>query len=153
MSCDHRATDPEIQAVEVHVKARSQRVVLGDTIKKPKVVKAYNSDMNGVNVNDQYCSYCPSGAISCISWEYLLWFFITLSMVNASIFEKLARKKKRTQLDFCPELAKLLIARYNSYKRPSKTRKLALETVTNEKNLGGHFLCKLVGGKKACVSK
>lgn len=64
-------------------------------------------------------------------------------MVNAFILEKLAGKMKQTDLDFCRELAKLLIAGYNGYKRPSNTGKSVLQTVTTEENLGGHFLGKL----------
>ena len=76
---------------------------------------------------------------------------MNLSMANMFILEKLARKKKRTQLDFRREFTKLLIAGYNGYKRPSNTGKHVLQTVIIEENLGGHFLGKLVGRKKACV--
>ena len=145
------APDSEILAVEERVNGRRKCVVPDDAMKKPEVVKAYKSGMNGVDVNDQYRSYYPPGTTSCKWWKYLLWFFMNLSMVNAFILEKLAGKRKRTQLDFRRELAKLLIAGYNSYKRPSNTRKRVLQTVTTKENLGGHFLGKLVGRKKACA--
>ena len=145
------APDPEILAVEERVNGRRKRVVPDDAMKKPEVVKAYNSDMNGVDVNDQYRSYYPPGTTSRKWWKYLLWFFMNLSMVNAFILEKLAGKRKRTQLDFRRELAKLLIAGYNGYKRPSNTGKRVLEIVTTEENLRGHFFGKLVGRKKACA--
>lgn len=120
-------------------------------MKKPDVVDVYNGGMNGVDVNDQYRSYYPPGTTSRKWWKYLLWFFVNLSMVNAYILEKLAGKKKRRQLDFRRELAKLLIAGYNGYKRPSNSGKRAVKTVTTEENLSGHFLGKLEGWKKACA--
>ena len=145
------APNPEILAVQERVNGRRKRVVPDNAMKKPEVVKVYNSGMNGVDVNDQYRSYYPPGTTLRKWWKYLLWFFMNLSMVNAFILEKLAGKRKRTQLDFRRELAKLLIAGYNGYKRPSNTGKRVLEIVTTEENLGGHFLGKLVGRKKACA--
>lgn len=72
-------------------------------------------------------------------------------MVNAFILEKLARKKKRRQLDFHQELAKLLIASYNGYKRPSNNSKRAITIITTEENLRGHFLGQMDGTKRACA--
>ena len=76
-------------------------------------------------------------------------------MVNGFILEKLAGKKKRCQLEFCRELAKLLIAGYNGYKRPSDSGKHAVSTFTTEENLRGHFLGKLEAGKELvpCVPR
>ena len=79
-------------------------------------------------------------------WKYLFWFFLNLSMVNGFILEKLAGKRKRRR-----ELAKLLIAGYNGYKRPSNSGKRAVSTFTTEENLRGHFLRKLEGRKRACA--
>ena len=79
---------------------RRKRVLPDDAMKKPEMLKAYNSGMNGVDVNDQYRSYYPPGTTSRKWWKYLPWFSMNLSMVNAFILEKLAGKKKRTQLDF-----------------------------------------------------
>ena len=72
-------------------------------------------------------------------------------MVNGFILEKLAGKRKRRQLDFRRELAKLLIARYNGYKRPSNSGKCAVSTFTTEENLRGYFLGKLEGWRSACA--
>ena len=143
--------EPEIHAIRQVVRGRRKRVVPADAMKKPDVVGVYNGGMNGVDVNDQYRSYYPPGTTSRKWWKYLLWFFMNLSMVNAYILEKLAGKKKRRQLDFRRELAKLLIAGYNGYKRPSNSGKRAVKTVTTEENLSGHFLGKLEGRKKACA--
>ena len=110
----------------------------------------YNSGMNGVDVDDQYRSYYPPGTTSRKWCKYLFRFFLNVLMVNAFILEQLAGKKKRYQLDFRQELAKLLIAAYNGYKRPSTPRKCAVRTVTSEKNLRGHFLGKMEGRKRAC---
>ena len=145
------APEPEINAVEQIVRGRRKRVVPPEAMKKPEVVKVYNTGMNGVDVNDQYRSYYPPGTTSRKWWKYLLWFFMNLSMVNAFILEKLAGKKKRRQLEFRRELAKLLIAGYNGYKRPSNSGKRAINTVTTEENLNGHFLGKIQGRKKACA--
>ena len=107
--------------------------------------------MNGVGVNDQYRSCYPPGTTSRKWWKYLFWFFLNLSMVNGFILEKLAGKRKRRQLDFRRELAKLLIAGYNGYKRPSNSGKRAVPTFTTEENLRGQFLGKLESGKRACA--
>ena len=143
--------EPEIHAVQQVVRGRRKRVVPTESMKKPDVVVVYNSGMNGVDVNDQYRSYYPPGTTSRKWWKYLFWFFVNLSMVNGFILEKLAGKKKRRQLDFRLELAKLLIAGYNGYKRPSNSGKRAVSTFTTEENLRGHFLGKLEGRKKACA--
>ena len=58
---------------------------------------------------------------------------------------------KRSQLAFRRELAKFLIPGYNGYKRPSSSGKRAIQTLTCEENLAGHFLEKLQGKKKACA--
>ena len=105
--------EPEIHTIRQVVRERRKRVVSADAMKKPDVVDVYNGGMNGVDVNDQYRSYYPPGTTSRKWWKYLLWFFVNLSMVNAYILEKLTGKKKRRQLDFRRELAKLLIAGYN----------------------------------------
>ena len=120
-------------------------------MKKPDVVPIYNKGMNGVDVNDQYRSYYPPGSVSQKWWKYLLWFFFNLSMLNAYILAKLAGHKVRSQLAFRRELARLLIAGYNGYKRPSSSGTCAIQTVTSEENLKGHFLGKLQGRKKACA--
>ena len=73
---------------------------------------------------------------------------MNLSIVNVFILEKLAKKKKQPQLDFHQELAKLLIAGYNRYKRPSNTGKRALQTVTIEENLEDISSANLSAGKR-----
>ena len=128
-----------------------QRVVPAELMKKPVVVVVYNSGMNGVDVNDHYRSYYPSGTSSQKWWKYLIWFFLNLSMVNGFILEKLAGKKKWPQLDFRCELAKFLIARYNGYKWPSNSGKCAVSIFTTEENLRGYFLGKLEGWRSACA--
>ena len=78
-------------------------------------------------------------------------FFFNTSMVNAYILEKLAGRKKRCQLAFRIDFAKMLIGGYNGYKCPSNSGKRAIKTVTREENLRGPFLGKLEGMKKACA--
>ena len=143
--------EAEIHAEQQIVRGRRKQVVPADSMKKPDVVAVYNDGMNGVDVNDQYRSYYPAGSVSRKWWKYLLWFFFNLSIVNSYILEKLAGHKKRSQLAFRRELARLLIAGYNGYKRPSSSGKRAIQTLTREENLGGHFLGKLQGRKKACA--
>ena len=143
--------EPEIHAVQQVVRGRRKRVVPAESMKKPDVVVVYNSGMNGVDVNDQYRSYYPPGTTSRKWWKYLFWFFLNLAMVNGFILEKLAGKRKRRQLGFRRELAKLLIAGYNGYKRPSNSGKRAVSTFTTEENVRGHFLGKLEGRKRACA--
>ena len=58
---------------------------------------------------------------------------------------------KRSQLAFRRELARLLIAGYNGYKRPSSSGKRAIQTLICEENLAGDFLGKRQGTKKACA--
>lgn len=143
--------EPEIHAVQQVVRGRRKRVVPAESMKKPDVVVVYNSGMNGVDVNDQYRSYYPPGTTSRKWWKYLFWFFLNLSMVNGFILEKLPGKRKRRQLDFRRELAKLLIAGYNGYKRPSNSGKRAVSPFATEENVRGHFLGKLEGRKRACA--
>ncbi|XP_067023861.1 piggyBac transposable element-derived protein 4-like [Acropora muricata] len=143
--------EAEIHAEQQIVRGRRKQVVPADSMKKPDVVAVYNDGMNGVDVNDQYRSYYPASSVSRKWWKYLLWFFFNLSIVNSYILEKLAGHKKRSQLAFRRELARLLIAGYNGYKRPSSSGKRAIQTLTREENLGGHFLGKLQGRKKACA--
>ena len=143
--------EAEIHAEQQIVRGRRKQVVPAEAMKKPDVVAVYNDGMNGVDVNDQYRSYYPAGSVSRKWWKYLLWFFFNLSIVNSYILEKLAGHKKRSQLAFRRELARLLITGYNGYKRPSSSGKRAIQTLTREENLGGHFLGKLQGRKKACA--
>ena len=143
--------ETEIHAVQQVVRGRRKRVVPAEAMKKPDVVPIYNEGMNGVDVNDQYRSYYPPGSVSRKWWKYLLWFFFNLSMVTAYILEKLAGNKVRSQLAFPHELARLLIAGYNGYKRPSSSGARAIQTLTSEEKLKGHFLGKLQGRKKACA--
>ena len=117
-------------------------------MKKPEVVKAYKSGMNGVDVNDQYRSHYPPGTTACKWWKYLFWFFMNLSMVNAFILEKLAGKRRRTQLDFRRELAKLLIAGYNSYKRPSNTANVCFKLGPPRRTYVDIFSVNLSAGKR-----
>ena len=131
--------EPEIHAIEQVVRGRQKRVVPADVMKKPDVVNLYNGGMNGVDVNDQYRSYCPPGTTSRKWWRYLLWFFVNLSMVNAYILEKLASKKKRRQLDFRRESAKLLIASCNGYKHPSNSGNVPLRLLQLRKTLVAIF--------------
>ena len=141
--------EPEIHSMQQVVHRRQKQVVPPDAMKN--VVDPIMEERMGVDINDECLSYYPPGTTSRKWWKYLLWFFVNLSMVNAYILEKLAGKKKRRQLDFRRELAKLLIAGYNGYKRPSNSGKRAVKTVTTEENLSGHFLGKLEGRKKACA--
>ena len=144
-------TEQEIHAVGQVLRGRRKRVVPSEAMKKPDVMGVYNSGMNGVDVNEQYRSYYPPGTTSRKWWKYLFWFFLNESMVNTFILKKLAGKKKQYQVDFRRELAKLLIAGYNGYKRPSTSSKLVVRTVTSEENLRGHFLGKMEGIKRACA--
>ena len=45
--------ESEIHAVQQVVRRRRKRVVPTESMKKPDVVIVYNSEMNGVDVNDQ----------------------------------------------------------------------------------------------------
>jgi len=74
--------EPEIHTVQQVVQGRRKRVVPAESMKKPDVVVVYNSGMNGVDVNDQYRSYYPSGTTSRKWWKYLFWFFVNLSLKN-----------------------------------------------------------------------
>ena len=118
--------EAEIHAEQEIVRGRRKRVARAASMKKPEVVTVYNDGMNGVDVNDQYQSYYPAGSVSRKWWKYLLWFFFNLSIVNSYILEKLAGNKKCSQLAFRLELARLLIAGYNGYKRPSSSGKRAI---------------------------
>jgi len=56
-----------------------------------------------------------------------------------------------SQLAFQRELTRLLIAGYHGYKRLSSSGTFAIQTLTSEENMKGHFLGKLQGSKKACA--
>ena len=142
--------ETEIHAVQqTNMRGRMKRVVPDDAKKKPEVVSVYNSGMNSIDVNDQYRSYYTPGTTSKKWWKYLFWFFIDLAIVNAFILEKLAGRG-RQQLPFRRELARLLIAGFNGYKRPSSSGQRAVSTFTTEQNIGGHRLGKMQGRKRAC---
>ena len=70
--------------------------------------------------------FLESGGNTCFG------FFFNLSDVNSYILEKLAGNKNGSQLAFRRELARLLIAGYNGYKRPSSSDKRAIQTLTRE---------------------
>ena len=142
---------PEIHAEDQQEGRKVKRVVPNDMRKKPEVIGVYNLGMNGVDVNDQYRSYYPTGTPSKKWWKYLLWFFVNLSVVNAYILEKIAGTKKRRQLHFRLELAKQLIAGFNGYKRSSDSGKRAVRSVNVERLGQGHHLLKSKERKKACA--
>lgn len=84
----------------------------GSIIEVPTVPAAvsYNSNMGGVDLNDQHRKYYSVGRKSRKWWRYLLWFLIDVSIVNAQILEKEALNHlSRSQMYFRLELAKMLI--------------------------------------------
>lgn len=70
-----------------HVNRKQQD---GSVIQVPTVPAAvsYNKNMGGVDLNDQHHKYYSVGRISRKWWQYLLWFLIDVSIVNAHILQK-----------------------------------------------------------------
>ena len=104
----------------------------GSIIEVPTVPAAvsYNSNMGGVDLNDQHRKYYSVGRKSRKWWRYLLWFLIDVSIVNAHILEKEALNHlSRSQMYFRLELAKMLIGDFSS-------RSLS---VSDGRNTDGHW--------------
>ena len=91
--------------------------------------------MGGVDLNDQYQSYYPSGRCDKKWWCFIFWFLVDASVCNAFIMEGMSphlpsSRSHRTHLQFKLELAKQLIGGYSRRKRyAGKKRKPTPSTV------------------------
>lgn len=88
---------------------------------KPKAIVEYTDHFNAVDKNDQLRSYYGIAHRAKKWWEYIFWFFMDVTMINAYILHKDApggpRPHPLTHLQFHIALAKGLIGRYSSRKR------------------------------------
>ena len=77
----------------------------------PAAVKAYNSNMGGVDLADQICRFYTSSHKSSRRWYLrLFWFLLDLAVDNAFI---LAKKEQYTIKQFREELATELIGKFH----------------------------------------
>ena len=82
-------------------------------------------------LHDQLRGYYAIGTKSRKWWQYLFWFCVDVSIVNAFIVEKTTLNQwTRGQLEFCTELAHHLLGDFSS-----RTR-----TVASRQMEGGHWL-------------
>ena len=89
----------------------------GTVIQVPSapVVKTYNNNMNGVDLNNQMRGYYMAGRKSKKWWRCLIWFLVDVAIVNAYILEKLSpHHRSRTQLAFRLDLVQLLIRNFSA---------------------------------------
>ena len=124
----------------------------------PGPVHHYNRNMGGVDLNDQYRSYYPSGRSGKKWWRFVFWFLVDVVVCNAYVVEGLSShlpssKSRRNHLQFKLEVAKQLIGGYSGRKRyAGKKRKAThFDNAISLPNLPGHHEVKLEGRKGACI--
>ena len=119
----------------------------GTVIQVPRapVVKTYNNNMGGVDLNDQVRGYYMAGRKSKKWWHCLMWFLVDVPIVNAYILEKLSpHHRSRTQLAFRLDLVQLLIGNCSA-------RQLSASSGCLE---GGHWPIKFSKGRcKRCLKR
>lgn len=127
-----------------HVNRKQQD---GSVIQVPTVPAAvsYNKNMGGVDLNDQHHKYYSVGRKSRKWWQYLLWFLIDVSIVNAHILQKEAlNHSSRSQMYFRLELAKMLVSDFSS----------RLLSVSDGRNTDGHWPEAATKGRcKRCLKR
>ena len=95
----------------------------------PAVV-SYNKNMGGIDLNLQHRKYYSVGRKSHKWWQYLLWFSIDVSIINAQILEKEAvNHLSCLQIYFRLELAKMLTGDFSSHSL----------SVSGGRNTDGHW--------------
>ena len=124
----------------------------------PAPIRMYNTFMGGVDLNDQYRSYYPSGRTGMKWWRYTFWFLLDVSICNAMVLEKLSPhaatgRKRRGLLPFKLQLAKELIGGFCGRKRyPGHKRKSSsTDSTIAASNLPGHSEVKFSGRKRVCL--
>lgn len=119
----------------------------GSIVQVPSVpvVKSYNNNMGGVDLNDQMRGYYMTGRKSKKWWRCLLWFLVDICIVNAHILEKLSRRHtNRTQLAFRLDLVKNLVGDFSA-------RRLSASSSRIE---GGHWPIPYTKGRcKRCLKR
>ena len=141
----------------------NQTVVVQRRVKQPPHLRSvsipapfrkYNTFMGGVDLNDQYRSYYPSGRTGKKWWRYIFWFLLDVSICNAMVLEKLSShaatgRKRRGLLQYKLQLAKELIGGFCGRKRyPSQKRQCSLaDSAIAVSNLPGHLEVKFTGRK------
>lgn len=119
----------------------------GTVIQVPSapVVKTYNKNMGGVDLNDQMRGYYMAGRKSKKWWRCLMWFFVDVAIVNAYILEKLSpHHRSRTQLAFRLDLVKSLIGNFSARRLSASSGRLE----------GGHWPIKFSKGHcKRCLKQ
>ena len=96
----------------------------------PGPVHLYNRSMDGVDLNDQYRLYYPSGCSGKNWWWFVFWFLVDVAISNVYVVEGLSSqlppsKSRHTHLQFKLELAKQLIGGYSGRKRYAGKRRKA----------------------------
>lgn len=121
----------------------------------PAAIHQYNHSMGGVDLNDQYRSYYPSGRSGKKWWRFIFWFLVNVSICNPYVVEGLSAHMPscRTRRTHLLEVAKQLIGGYSGRKRyAGKKRKATpFDNAISLPNLPGHQEVKLEGQKGACT--
>ena len=118
----------------------------GTVIQVPSalVVKTYNNNMGGVDLNDQMRGYYMAERKSKKWWRCLTWFLVGVEIVNAYILEKLSpHHRSRTQLAFRLDLVQLLIGNFSAWRLSASSGRLE----------GGHWPIKFSKGHCKCCLK
>ena len=119
----------------------------GTVIQVPSapVVKTYNNNTGGVDLNDQMRGYYMAGRKSKKWWRCLMWFLVDVAIVNAYILEKLSpHHRSRTQLAFRLDLVQLLIGNFSARRLSASSGRLE----------GGHWPIKFSKGRcKRCLKR
>ena len=140
------------------VKRRTKQPPYVKDISMPAPIRQYNTFMGGVDLNDQFQSYYPSGRTGMKWWRYIFWFLLDVSICNAMVLERLSShadtgRKRRALLHFKLQLAKELIGGFSGRKRyPGQKRKCsAVDNTIALPNLPGHSEVKFSGRKRVCI--
>ena len=122
-------------------------------LRQPHSVAAYNRNMNGVDVYDQYRMQYEVGRCSKKWWKFLFWFAVNAAIVNAFILyrqtsRRQTKKKRYSHLDFRMELLRSLIGGYSKRKRHASD--VQNVGVVDAENIQGHVHGRLPGAKRRC---
>ena len=125
----------------------------------PTPINLYNRSMGGMDLNDQYRSYYPSGRSGKKWWHFIFWFLVDVSVCNAFIMEGISphlpsSRSRRPHLQFKLELAKQLIGDYSGRKRyAGKKRKATpFDNAMLLRNLPGHHEVKLKDARECAFA-
>lgn len=118
----------------------------------PQPVIAYNSNMGGVDLNDQLRSYYPIGRKSKKWWRCTLWYLFEVACVNAFIVYRLttvrAGQKPMTHVQFQVEVARELLR--GNISRSSRSKEFPSVSGLGKAQPEEHSITRLFGRKRQC---